>query len=153
MTTKGDVVRVVDAIIGWPYGGCTARNGGIPPLETLEGFPWAENSQKGFPSRRDAFAMAVLRRKRLTEPEVGRQLKRLKGWKVDGVFLVKKYKFATFLEAVAFMNRVFAAAEAQDHHPDLSNVWAFVTIKWSTHDVGGLTDWDFAMAARCDALA
>ena len=98
--------------------------------------------------------MAVkLTRRRLSEAEIRRRLRRLKGWRVQGVFLLKKYKFPTFLEAVAFMNRVFAAAEAQDHHPDLSNVWAYVTIQWSTHDVGGLTDWDFAMAARCDALA
>ena len=92
-------------------------------------------------------------RTRLSEAANRSRLRKLKGWKIEGVYLVKKYKFATFMEAVGFMNRVFAAAEAQDHHPNLSNVWAFVTIKWSTHDVGGLTDWDFTMAARCDALA
>jgi 4a-hydroxytetrahydrobiopterin dehydratase len=97
--------------------------------------------------------MAVkLSRRRLSADQVRRRLKALKGWKVDGVFLSKKYAFPTFLEAVAFMNRVFAAAEEQDHHPDLYNVWAYVTVKWSTHDAGGITAWDFAMAARCDEL-
>jgi len=93
-----------------------------------------------------------LTRKKLTPGQVSKHLRKLKNWKLEGEFIVKKYTFKTFIEAVGFMNRVFAAAEAQDHHPNLENVWAFVTIKWSTHDVGGLTDWDFMMAARCDAL-
>lgn len=91
-------------------------------------------------------------RRKLTEAVIRKRVSSLKGWKREGVYLVKKYTFESFLEAVAFMNRVFAAAEAKDHHPNLYNVWAYVTIKWSTHDVGGLTDWDFEMAAKCDAL-
>ena len=98
-------------------------------------------------------AVSGMARRKMSEAEIARRMRKLSGWKREGVFLVKKYKFGTFMEAVGFMNRVFAAAEAQDHHPDLYNVWAFVTIKWSTHDVGGLTDWDFKMAAKCDALA
>jgi len=70
------------------------------------------------------------------------------GWEMRLIQAEEALVRVQVAQAVGFMNRVFAAAEAQDHHPDLYNVWAFVTIKWSTHDVGGLTAWDFAMAAR-----
>lgn len=57
------------------------------------------------------------------------------------------------MEAVAFMNRVFALAEEANHHPNLENVWATVKIRYTTHDVGGLTSRDFAIAKKIDKVA
>jgi len=57
------------------------------------------------------------------------------------------------MEAVAFMNRVFALAEEEDHHPDLQNSWTKVRVRFTTHDRGGLTDRDFKMAAKVNRVA
>ncbi len=50
------------------------------------------------------------------------------------------------------MNRVFVLAEAANHHPDLLNSWTKVRIRFTTHDAGGLTARDFAMAAKVDGI-
>ena len=65
----------------------------------------------------------------------------------------RSLRFADFSEAFAFMTRVALAAEKADHHPDWSNVWNRVEIALTTHDAGGVTDRDVALAAAIDALA
>ena len=70
---------------------------------------------------------------------------------VDGK-LHAELRFADFSEAWGFMARVALAAEALDHHPDWSNVWNRVTIDLTTHDAGGLTRRDLALAAKIQAL-
>ncbi len=59
----------------------------------------------------------------------------------------------SFAEAVAFMNSVFMLAEKGNHHPNLTNVWTKVTIRYATHDAGGLTIKDFEMAEKIDKIA
>jgi 4a-hydroxytetrahydrobiopterin dehydratase len=61
-------------------------------------------------------------------------------------------KFADFSEAFAFMTRVALLAEKADHHPEWSNVWNRVDILLTTHDAGGLSTRDIAMAQAIDAL-
>mgnify|MGYP006190203645 CR=1 FL=1 len=77
------------------------------------------------------------------------------GWTLDesGKALVRTVKFKDFSEAFAFMTRVALAAEKADHHPEWSNVWNRVDIRLTTHDAGGLTGRDVALAKRIDALA
>ena len=92
-------------------------------------------------------------RERLSEAAIAAKLEALTGWKRAGESIERTWRFETFLEAVAFMNRVFATAEAANHHPDLLNSWTKVRVRFTTHDRGGLTELDFKMAAKVDQIA
>ncbi|HQT73192.1 MAG: 4a-hydroxytetrahydrobiopterin dehydratase [Acidiphilium sp. 37-67-22] len=65
----------------------------------------------------------------------------------------RRFTFANFSEAFAFMTRVALLAEAHDHHPEWSNVYNRVTILLSTHDAGGLSARDIRLAEAIDRLA
>ncbi len=92
-------------------------------------------------------------RERLSEKDIAAKLEALPGWRRVGESIERTWRFETFLEAVAFMNRVFAIAEEADHHPDLLNSWTKVRVRFTTHDAGGLTERDFRMAAKTDTIA
>lgn len=64
----------------------------------------------------------------------------------------RQFRFADFSEAWGFMSRVALLAEAQDHHPEWSNVWNRVEIVLTTHDAGGLSARDLRLAQAIDAL-
>jgi 4a-hydroxytetrahydrobiopterin dehydratase len=70
------------------------------------------------------------------------------GWALaaDGKSIRQSFRFKDFTEAFAFMTRVALLAEKADHHPDWSNVYNRVEISLSTHEAGGVTDWDIALA-------
>ncbi|HET6231479.1 MAG TPA: 4a-hydroxytetrahydrobiopterin dehydratase [Longimicrobiaceae bacterium] len=76
------------------------------------------------------------------------------GWTLgekDGVPRIERvFRFPDFATALAFTNRVGAAAEKEGHHPALLTEWGRVTVTWWTHDVGGLHRNDFVMAAKAD---
>ena len=74
------------------------------------------------------------------------------GWTREGDAIVRRYRFGDFSEAWAFMSRVALLAERHDHHPDWRNVWNRVDIRLTTHDAGGLTEKDAALARAIDAL-
>lgn len=75
-------------------------------------------------------------------------------WTLDaaGKCISRTLKFRDFNEAWGFMNRVALLAEIQNHHPEWSNVWNTVHITLTTHDSGGLTGKDVALATAIDAL-
>jgi 4a-hydroxytetrahydrobiopterin dehydratase len=82
---------------------------------------------------------------------VARCLSGIEGWRVeDGKRLRKRYDFADFTTALAFVNRIGEVAESEGHHPDLELGWGRVAIEMWTHDAGGLTENDFIMAAKID---
>jgi len=87
----------------------------------------------------------------LSKDEVKSRLVGLPGWELDDEELQKKYKFADFKEAMAFVNRVAEFAEAADHHPDIEIKYNRVKLELSTHSEGGITDKDFALASQIDA--
>ena len=70
---------------------------------------------------------------------------------VDGA-LERTYELPSFAEAIAFVNRVAQLAEAQNHHPDIAVAYRKVTLRWTTHSAGGITDRDRDLAERSDAL-
>lgn len=72
---------------------------------------------------------------------------------VEWSSLRKRYRFADFATALAFVVEVGAVADAENHHPDIELGWGRVQLTWTTHDVGGLTENDFVMAARADDIA
>lgn len=65
----------------------------------------------------------------------------------------KTFKFSNFIEAFGFMTRLAMVAEKTNHHPEWSNVYNKVTVLWTSHDVGGLSERDLKLARRTDKLA
>lgn len=90
---------------------------------------------------------------RLAPAEIGRRLETFEGWTLDGNSVRKQFVFAGFPEAIAFVDRLAPLAEAADHHPDILINYTRVTLTYSTHSEGGLTEKDFAGAAMADRLA
>lgn len=89
----------------------------------------------------------------LLSPEALQQfLSEHPAWRVEGGMLVRTYEAPSFLEGIAFVQRVAEAAEQADHHPDIDIRWRKVTLRLVTHDANGLTARDTALAARADAL-
>jgi 4a-hydroxytetrahydrobiopterin dehydratase len=91
----------------------------------------------------------------LTEAERAAALKELPDWTLreDGLAITRKLQFADFNEAFAFMTRVALHAEKADHHPEWFNVYNLVDVTLSTHDAGGLSRRDVAMAKFIDSIA
>jgi 4a-hydroxytetrahydrobiopterin dehydratase len=96
----------------------------------------------------------------LSDAEIEQQLADVSDWRAGEQTgetrsaIVRELAFADFAEAIAFVNRVAAAAEAANHHPDiLVHGWNKVRLTLSTHSAGGLTDADFQLAAQLDRLA
>ncbi len=89
----------------------------------------------------------------LSDEEVQRQLKNLNGWTVEGRAIRKQYTFNDFPAAVAFVNRLVPDAESADHHPDIIINYRRVTLIFSTHSEGGLTQKDVDGAAMADRKA
>lgn len=87
---------------------------------------------------------------RLSEDEIAAQLEALSGWARRGDELVKTFKLPGFPAAVAFVTHVGFLAEAAGHHPDIDIRYNKVTLALTTHDAGGLTAKDFALAAAAD---
>lgn len=78
------------------------------------------------------------------------------GWSLDSSTedaLVKSFKFKDFAAAFAFLTRVAAHAEAVDHHPEFTSVWNRVDFRLTSHDAGGITDRDRALAEAIERLA
>ena len=91
----------------------------------------------------------------LSDEAIAERLRGNPGWRYDGAAkaIRRSLKFADFNTAFGFMTQVALAAEKADHHPEWSNVWNKAEIALTTHDSGGVTDKDFALATRIDAFA
>ena len=88
----------------------------------------------------------------LNEEEVTARLRRLP-WEREGDEIVRERRFDDFKEAVAFVNQVAEVAEEANHHPDiLLHGWNKVKLSLTNHAAGGITEVDFTMAERFDAL-
>jgi 4a-hydroxytetrahydrobiopterin dehydratase len=74
-------------------------------------------------------------------------------WRIDGRELKREFRFPDFAAALAFVNRVGAVAESEQHHPDIALGWGRVAIATWTHSIGGLSENDFILAARIEALS
>jgi len=91
--------------------------------------------------------------KTIAETEAKSRLAALPGWELDGAAIRRKFTFKGFPDAVGFIVRLGFAAEAADHHPDLLVNYKRVTLTYSTHSAGGLTDKDFDGAGKANELA
>ena len=92
----------------------------------------------------------------LTATQIVAKLTHIDGWMLNGdgptVAIEKTFRFADYYQTIAFVNALAFIAHAQNHHPDLSVHWNRCVVKFSTHDVNGLSHSDFDCAARVDAL-
>jgi len=81
-------------------------------------------------------------------------LDQLSGWELteDGTAIRKSWKFKNFKDALAFVNRAGAVAEAQNHHPDIAFGWGYAHLTFTTHAIGGLHENDVIMARLVDAI-
>ena len=88
----------------------------------------------------------------LSDEEIETRLRRL-AWEREGDEIVREWRFDDFAEAIGFVNRVAEAAEEANHHPDIFvHGWNKVKLSLTNHSAGGLTETDFQMAGRFDAL-
>ena len=88
----------------------------------------------------------------LTQDEITCRLQQVPAWQLDDGKLYRALRFADFTEAFGFMASVALLAERADHHPEWSNVYNRVDIHLTTHDAGGLSERDFALAEAIDRL-
>jgi len=88
---------------------------------------------------------------RLSPEEVRARVASLTDWGLAGDAIRRRYKFTSFKESIAFVNKVAELAERADHHPDILIEYDKVTLTLSSHDAGGLTERDFSLARSIDA--
>jgi len=95
----------------------------------------------------------VMIREKLSKDAITAALAELGGWSLaaDGASIKRSFVFKNFSEAFAFMTRVALAAEKMDHHPDWSNVYKTVDVTLNTHDAGGVTALDIALAKKMNS--
>lgn len=96
--------------------------------------------------------MSQIKYKKLSGNELDEIVRNMKGWELKDEKLQKSFKFTNFVEAFGFMTRIALEAERMNHHPEWSNVYNTVTIKLSTHDAGGITDYDVKLANIIDKI-
>lgn len=90
--------------------------------------------------------------KKLSAAEIKSALAVRPGWKRTGKTIARTFEFKNFPPAIKFVNAVAKLAEKAGHHPDIDIRWNKVKLTLTTHDAGGLTDKDFALAAKIDRL-
>ena len=99
----------------------------------------------------DSLKLFGVRTVKLDEAKIETAVAALPNWSRDGQIIARTYEFKDFLAAMKFVNAVAVLAEQAQHHPDIDVRWNKVTLAFTTHDAGGLTEKDFALARACDA--
>ncbi|MFQ5709009.1 MAG: 4a-hydroxytetrahydrobiopterin dehydratase [bacterium] len=92
-------------------------------------------------------------RRRLSEDEINSSLAALPGWGIEAGKLHKTFQFDSFVAAFGFMTQVALTAESMNHHPEWFNVYNKVTVDLTTHDLGGISTFDFELARKMEELA
>ncbi|HEY0777980.1 MAG TPA: 4a-hydroxytetrahydrobiopterin dehydratase [Gemmatirosa sp.] len=84
---------------------------------------------------------------------IAERLQALPGWYYEDGWIRRQYRTDGWPTTLMLVNAIGYAAEAANHHPDLTVSWARVGVKLATHSAGGITDKDFALAQRIDEVA
>ncbi len=93
-----------------------------------------------------------MERKKLSPDEILENLAEMEDWHAENDILSRKFKFENFAQALEFVNRVGEIAEKHDHHPDITFGWGYAEINLTTHDRGGITAFDFAVAKEVNDI-
>ncbi len=88
----------------------------------------------------------------LTARQASLRLKAIPGWLKRARTIHRTFKFEGFLKSIDFVNRIARQAQKVNHHPDINIRFDKVTLKLTTHDAGGITEKDFALARQCDRI-
>lgn len=88
----------------------------------------------------------------LTPDQLAAELARLPEWSLTGTAITRTYRLPSFADAIALVTRLAFEAEANDHHPDMLVSYRNVTVTWSTHSAGGVTQKDLDGAAATDRI-
>lgn len=91
--------------------------------------------------------------KKLSADEIQAGLDELEGWSLDDEKLYREFRFENFIIAFGFMSSAAIEAEKMNHHPEWFNVYSKVRVHLITHDAGGITELDFQLAKKMNALA
>ena len=89
---------------------------------------------------------------KLTNQQIAAALQDLPGWTQSGNAIRREFQFEDFVQSITFVNRVAELAEDAEHHPDIDIRYNKVLLVLSTHDMGGLTDKDAALARQINEL-
>ncbi|WP_343486693.1 4a-hydroxytetrahydrobiopterin dehydratase [Allomuricauda sp. d1] len=89
---------------------------------------------------------------KLSDTAIQEKLRDLNGWSFENETIQKKYTFKDFKEAFSVMTRIAFECEALNHHPDWSNVYNSLTVRLNTHDANGITEKDFNLAEKIEAI-
>jgi 4a-hydroxytetrahydrobiopterin dehydratase len=84
----------------------------------------------------------------LSSTEIAQKLQAIPQWRLEKAALARSFSFSDFREAMSFVNSVAAVAERAGHHPDIDIRYNQVNLALSSHDAGGITNRDFALAAE-----
>lgn len=87
---------------------------------------------------------------KLSYNEIQTELQVLPGWEYIENRIEKRFSFDTYMAGIDFVNRIAAKAEEQNHHPDLEVGWCRIRVTFTSHDSGGVTEWDIKMAKIVD---
>ncbi len=90
--------------------------------------------------------------RRMNSAQVKSGMERVPEWRRRRQVIHRTYQFKDFVAALRFVNAVAKCAEQAGHHPDIDIRWNLVTLRLTTHDAGGLTEKDFALAQQLDRL-
>ena len=89
----------------------------------------------------------------LVDPEeIESLMKKIPEWDLEEKEIVRVVEFDEFMEGIDFVDAVAEIAEESGHHPDIDIRWCTITLRLTTHDVGGLTESDFEVAKKIDTL-
>jgi 4a-hydroxytetrahydrobiopterin dehydratase len=89
----------------------------------------------------------------LSDAQIQQALQQLPGWRKNGQAIQRVFQFASFVQAMEFVNQMAEGAEAVNHHPDILINYNKVTLTLVSHDSGGITQRDIKMATRINQLA
>ena len=88
----------------------------------------------------------------LQDDELKELVARIPGWEIISNQIAREFNFGNFIEAFSFMTKIALICEKHNHHPNLENVYSKVTIKLTTHDLGGITNLDQIIASEINEI-
>jgi len=94
-----------------------------------------------------------MERRLIETAQMAAELRKTEGWSAKGPAIWRRFEFDNFSDALQFVNRAGAIADAMDHHPDIKLGWAYAEFALTTHDRGGVTDVDFSLAKKINEIA
>jgi 4a-hydroxytetrahydrobiopterin dehydratase len=92
-------------------------------------------------------------KEKMKQAQIDEALQRHPDWSLEDGKLTREFKFGNFVEAFGFMSSAALEAEKMNHHPEWFNVYNKVQVQLTTHEAGGITELDFDLAKKMDALA